>query len=83
MFKNVKKLATIEKKCFVSDTIAVAVNSDYYEENTCHQQSMCKQTVLRFLMSLTDKFSDSICQRVIKKSDKSILLMISAVFGTL
>ena len=41
----------IEKKLFVSYIISfelVAVNCLYYKENTCHTQSVCEQTVLRF-----------------------------------
>ena len=86
MFKNVKKVAKIEKKYFVSYIIAfelAAVNSHHYEENTYHQQLICKQTVLRFPMSLRVKFSNPIYLRVMKKSDKSVLLMISSVSGTL
>ena len=40
----------INKKFLVSQIITsemAAVNCLYYEENTCHGQSMCKETVLR------------------------------------
>ena len=42
---------TIEKEAFVSNMNHFELltgNCIYYKEITCHQQSMCEQTVLRF-----------------------------------
>ena len=41
----------IDEMFLISLTTAfemIAVYSTFYEENTCHRQSICKQTVLRF-----------------------------------
>ena len=49
------------KKSFVSEIIVselVVLNCLYKEDNTCHRQSMCKQTVLRFCIALTETFSN-------------------------
>ena len=51
----------IEKKSFLSEIIVseyVVLNSLYKEDNTCHRQSMCKQTVFRFFIALTETFSN-------------------------
>ena len=48
-----EKQQKTEKKFLVSEKItfeSVALNSPYYEENTCHRLLMCEQTVLRFLI---------------------------------
>ena len=45
----------IEKKSFVFKTIVselVELICPYEEENTCHRQSMCEQTDLRFCIEL-------------------------------
>ena len=45
-----------QKKTFVSQLIVselVELNCLYKEENTCHRQSMCELTVLRFCIALT------------------------------
>ena len=45
----------IEKKFFVSEIIVselVVLNCLYKEENTCHRQSMCQETGLRFCIAL-------------------------------
>ena len=51
----------IEKRSFLSEIIVselVVLNCLYKEENTFHRQSMCKQTVLRFFIALTETFSN-------------------------
>ena len=57
-FENAQNLMEItemqkksQKESFASEIIVselVALNCVYYDENTCHRQSMCQQTVLRF-----------------------------------
>ena len=54
---------------------------DYYEENAFHRQSMCQETVLRFHISITETFSNSISPRLMKNMIKSAVLQIQAVFG--
>ena len=44
---------------------------------------MCEQTVLRFHILLREKFANSISVKVIKKCDKSAVMQILAVFGTI
>ena len=41
----------------------VTVNSHYFKQNTCHGQSTCKKTGLRFHISLRGIFSNSISLR--------------------
>ena len=51
----------IEKKSFLCEKIVselVVLNCLYKEDNTCHRQSMCKQTVLRFFIALTETYSN-------------------------
>ena len=76
----------IQKKVFVFKIIAFelgAANSPDPEEDTCHRQWMCQQTPLGFCISLRDIFSKSVPIRVMKKHEKSTLMEISQVFGTL
>ena len=61
----------------------VAVNSHYYQENSCHRQSIRQETVLRFQTSLRETFTNSISLRVMRKHEKSVVVMILALFGTL
>ena len=52
-----------EEYFFFSEPIAhelVVLNSLYYEENTCHRQSMCEQLIVRFFISLTEIFFSEI-----------------------
>ena len=47
----------IENTSFLSEIIVsekVALNCLYKEDKTCHRLSMCKQTVLRFCIALTE-----------------------------
>ena len=54
----------------------VAVNSHYYEDNTCHWQTMCQQTVLIVKMLLREKFFSSISLRMMINFDKSAAMEI-------
>ena len=49
----------------------VAVNPYCYERNTCHRQSMCQQTVLRFHISLRETFLQLSFNQNEEKYDKS------------
>ena len=76
----------IEKKLFVSYIISfelVAVNCLYYKENTCHTQSVCEQTVLRFSIWLIETFPNQGFLWVLKKYLKTAVAKIVAVLGTL
>ena len=53
-----------------------------YDENTCDRQSPCFQTVLRFRISLTEMFSNSVSPRLLENWDKSAAVQVSALFGT-
>ena len=57
-------------------------NSHNPEQDTCHWQSMFYETLLRFNISLREKFSKSGSFRVMKKYDKSALIHILLEFGT-
>ena len=51
----------INKKPFVFEIIVsglLALNCLYKEENTCHRQSMCTETVLRVFIALTETFAN-------------------------
>ena len=52
----------------------VALNCLYQEENTCHRQSVCSETVLRFCISLTETFCKTIAFPVINKYGKETFL---------
>ena len=58
-------------------------NSHNPEQDTCHWQSMCYETRLRFNISLREIFSKSGSFRVMKKYDESALMRILQEFGTL
>ena len=75
-----------EEKFFVFKVIAfesVETDSHNPKEDTCHWQSMCYETPLRFKIWLREKFSKSYSLRVMKKCDESALLQILQMFGTL
>ena len=76
----------IKKTFFVFQIIAFILgvaNSHKLEHDTCYWQSMCKQTPLRIHLTLEETFSKSTSLGMIKKQDKSALMQISQVFGTL
>ena len=58
-------------------------NSASSEHDTCHHQSICWQTPVRFQISIREIFSKSFPLRVVKKYDKSAAMQILQVFGTL
>ena len=69
----------IQIKFFVFEIIAsefVALNCLYQEANTCHRQSVCYETVLRFCVSLTETFCKIIAFAVINKYGKLAVLQI-------
>ena len=75
----------IEKKSSVFEIKAyeiVAENSAYSGRNTCHPQSMCWQTVLRFMIKVKQSFSNWLYLEFMGKKDNSDALLLSAVFGT-
>ena len=58
-------------------------NSLNLEKDTCHWQSMCYETPLRFFISLREIFFKSGFVKVMKKYDESSLMQILQEFGTL
>ena len=67
----------IEKILLVSKGIVFALgatNSQNPQEDTCHWQSICYETPLRFNMSLKEIFSRSASLRVMKKFDENALM---------
>ena len=77
--KNQKKFLVLKIIAFESGS----TNSLNLEKDTCHWQSMCYETSLRFIISLRDIFFKSCSLRVVIKYDESALLHILQVFGTL
>ena len=68
-----KKIVT---KFFVFQIISFELgvaNSHILERDTCHRQSMCQQTSLRFHLTLGETYSKSTSRRMIKEHDKSAL----------
>ena len=60
----------IEKKFFGFEIITsefVALNSLYQEQNTCHRDSVCQETVLRFCILTTETFCQTSDFPVINK----------------
>ena len=53
------------------------------EKDTCHWQSMCYETSLRFNISLREIFAKWRCPRVMKKYDESALMQILQELGAL
>ena len=63
----------IQKKLFGFEIITsefVALNCLYQEQKTCHRDSVCEETVLRFCISLTETFCQTIDFPVINKYGK-------------
>ena len=58
-------------------------NSHNPEQDTCHWQSMCYETRLRFNISLREIFSKSRSPRLMKKYDESALMLVLQEFGSL
>ena len=64
----------IKTKFFICQIIEFELgvaNSRNIEQDTCHRQSMCQQTPLRFYLKLGETFSKSFFLRLMKKHDKS------------
>ena len=78
-WKNSKKFLVLEIIAIDSGT-TISLN---LEKDTCHWQSMCYETHLRFNISLREIFSKSGSPIVMKKYDESALMQISQDFGTL
>ena len=75
----------IQKKSSVFKMIAFEVDAESYAycgRNTCHRQSMCYQTDLRFQIRVKQTFSNSIYLEYMAKKDNSDALLLSLVFGT-
>ena len=73
----------MEKKFVVSEIILselVALNSLYYEGNTCNRQSMCEETALTFCIALKETFSTSITSTKINKFGNVAVFQIATVF---
>ena len=76
----------IQKKFLVFQIIAFELgvaNSRNLEQDTCHRQSMYEQGPLRFHVTLRETFSKSTSLRMMKNHDKSPLMEIWQVFGTI
>ena len=75
-----------EEKFFVFKVIAfesVETDSHNPKEDTCHWQSMCYETPLKFNTELREIFSKSGSLRVMKKYDKSALMLLLQEIGSL
>ena len=62
-----------QKKFFVFEIITsefVALNCLYQEQNTCHRDSVCEETVFTFCISPTETFCQTSDFPVINKSGK-------------
>ena len=70
--KNSKKFSVLNIIAFESRT----TNSLNLEKDTCHWQSMCYKTSLRFNISQREIFLRSGSIRVMKKYDESALMQI-------
>ena len=57
-------------------------NSLNLEKDTCHWQSMCYETPLRFNISRSEIFFKSGSLKVMRKYDEILLMQIFQVFGT-
>ena len=76
--KNQKKFFVVRIISFES----VTTNSHNHEQDTCHWQSMCYETSLRFNISLTEIFFKSGYLRVMKKYVENTLMKILKEFRT-
>ena len=73
----------IEEKLFVFEITSselVALNCLYSEENTCHQQSMYEQTLIRLCIGLKETFSDSFTFKMITKFGNIAAVQIATMF---
>ena len=74
-----KQFSVLKIIAFESGT----TNSLNLEKDTCHWQSMCYETPLRFNISLREIFSKSGSPRLMKKYDESALMPVLQEFGSL
>ena len=77
---------TDEKKFLVLKIIAFQLGTrDPHnpKEDTCHWQSMCYETPLKFNTELREIFSKSDSLRVMKKYDESALMLLLQEIGSL
>ena len=58
-------------------------NSNNLQKDICYLQSMCEQTPLTFHLTLGETFSKSTSLIMMEKHNKSSLIEIFQVFGTL
>ena len=77
--KNPKNFSVLKIIAFESGT----TNSVNLEKDTCHWESMCYETHLRFNISLREIFSKSASPRLMKKYDESALMPVLQEFGSL
>ena len=76
----------MKKKVFVFQIIEFELgvaNSRNVQQDTWHREGMCQQTHKRFHLTLGETFSKSNSLRKLKKDDKSAVMEILQVFGTL
>ena len=78
-YKNKKHFLVFKIIAFESES----TNSINLEKDTCHWQSMCYETPLRFKISLREIFFKSGSLRVMKKYDESPLMQILQGFWAL
>ena len=76
---NQKKFLVLKIIAFESGT----TTSRNPKEDTCHWQSICYETPLRFNISLKEIFSRLRSLRVMKKYDETALMQILQDFETL
>ena len=78
-----KRQKKLEKMFSVSEIIkseVESINCLYWEENTCHQQWMCSQVILRLWISIRETFFNWTAFTVINKYGKGAAVQISTVF---
>ena len=77
--KNQKIFSVLKTTAFES----VTKNIHNPEHDTCHWQSMCYETPLRFNISVREICSKSGSLMVMKKYDESVLMQVLQEFGVL
>ena len=77
--KNPKQFSVLKIIAFESGTTSSLI----LDKDTCHWQSMCYETSLRFNISLREIFFKSGSIRALEKYDESAIMQILQVLGTL
>ena len=77
--KNPKQFSVLKIIAFESGTTSSLI----LDKDTCHWQSMCYETSLRFNISLREIFFKSGSFRALEKYDESAIMQILQVLGTL